>query len=62
MEDNTINREDDVAKDSDLNHYDAASESEDVKDFKESTSSAIGCPSAKYFVHPRVGFSVRGNS
>ena len=34
----------------------------DVKDFEESTSSAIGCPSAKYFVHPRVAFSVRGNS
>ena len=26
----------------------------------EDKGSSIGCPSAKYFVHPRVAYSVRG--
>ena len=30
-------------------------------DDKVSPAPTVGCPSAKYFVHPRVAYSVRGN-
>ena len=29
-------------------------------DYTESIDSGLSCPTAKYFVHPRVAFSVRG--
>ena len=34
----------------------------DGTDYTESVDSGLSCPTAKYFVHPRVAFSVRGKT
>ena len=43
-----------------LNENEKGTEENGIKEFEDSNGAAIGCPSAKYFVHPRVAFSVRG--
>ena len=43
-----------------LNENERGTEENGVKEYEEAVGSSIGCPSAKYFVHPRVAFSVRG--
>ena len=43
-----------------LDENERGTEENSIKEYEDSVGSAIGCPSAKYFVHPRVAFSVRG--
>ena len=43
-----------------LNQKSSDTEKQTDTDYVASQGPNFGCPSAKYFVHPRVAFSVRG--